>query len=149
MHKENISPKPSAWKKKGAEFCQFLHQQTLKPGILKVRSLSWDTGWRILYCSCREIRQTIYRETVWKHDLMRTWGTQRGDYSFLLEHIPERQHLQRHLSGTKELASAISLPTLQHKHRVTCWHQKSADTGCLICLHPLHSKQGEPLRQLA
>ena len=66
MPTENISPKPSAWKTKGAEFHEFLQKQVLKPKVLKVSRLGWDRAQRALCCSWRESIQTIQGQTAWK-----------------------------------------------------------------------------------
>ena len=43
MHKENISPKPLAWKMRRAEFHKFLQPAGLEDRSFKVSELGWDT----------------------------------------------------------------------------------------------------------
>lgn len=50
----------------------------------------------------------------------------------------DRDHRET-ISGTKELANAISLLRPQHKHTVTCGDQHGVDTCYLTCLDQTHS----------
>lgn len=68
-------------------------------------------------------------------DLGNAWGTQRENYSFFLECIPEKQHSWRHFSRNKGSGWHHFLPIAQHKYRDICGKQHNSNTCYLICFH--------------
>ena len=68
--------------------------------------------------------------------LKNNWGTQRGDYSLFLEHLPERQSSGIHLFGDKGVGwhHFPSLP-LSTNTEPSAEGQLCPYTGCLTCLY--------------
>ena len=63
MHKENIPQGYWLRKRKGLNFLISCNQ-CLKPGVLKVSRLVWDTARMALCCSWRKGRQTTQGQTL-------------------------------------------------------------------------------------
>lgn len=65
-HKEDISPKTLARKRRGAEFQELLLPEGLEPGVLKVSGNGWDRARRALPSSWQEGKQTTQGHLAYK-----------------------------------------------------------------------------------
>ena len=95
----------------GLNFMSSCNQQNLKLRVLKLSAFGWDRAGRVLYCFCREGRQTTWGQTA-------PGVYNRESISFLCS-TSLREGVQEDTSpGTKELASAISLPCLSAQTQI-------------------------------
>lgn len=95
---------------------------------------------RDYHYSWREDRQTTRGQRVWKQVSEECLG-HRVKIICSSQSTSLRGNIHGYSSlGTKTLATTISLPIPQHKHRVTCRKQCNTDPGCLTCSqHVTHS----------
>jgi len=95
--------------------------QGLNTGVLKVSWLCWDRALRVLSCSWSESRHRT-GQTAWKQQSEECLGHTEGRL-FAPLGVPPRESAftEMPLWGQKSQQAPFPSPTIQHKHRATCW----------------------------
>ena len=138
MHKENISPKPLAWKMRRAEFHEFLQPMGLKAWSFEGQqaSLGQSLEGTALLLERRQVNNLGH--TACQQQSEERLGHKIGRSFALLRACPqETAFTEIHLQEQRSWSVPFLSPQHKHSH---LWKQCSMDTGCLTYIkHPLCS----------